>query len=79
MPIQWIIEEESPIGTVIGTVKETLLLINNSSQLIDQLSFQLNNDGQSFLLNSQTGLLFLSLNFKNYFHLFRFNYFKCTS
>jgi len=37
-----------------------LLLINNSSQLIDQIQFKLNNnnnDAQSFLLNSQTGLL----------------------
>jgi hypothetical protein len=62
MPIQWMIEEESPIGTIIGTVKETLLLINNSSQLIDKISLKLNNennDAQSFLLNSQTGLLFL--------------------
>ena len=60
MPIHWMIEEESPIGTIIGTVKETLSLINNSSQLIDQLFFKLSNqnvDAQSFLLNSQTGLL----------------------
>jgi hypothetical protein len=57
MPIEWMIQEESPIGTIIGTVKDTLLLINNSSELIDQLSFKLNNDAQSFLLNSQTGLI----------------------
>jgi hypothetical protein len=60
MPIQWMIEEESPIGTIIGTVKETLLLINNSSQLIDKISLKLNNqnnDGQAFLLNSQTGII----------------------
>ncbi|CAF1569954.1 unnamed protein product [Rotaria sordida] len=29
IPIEWMIEEESPIGTIIGTVKEILLLINN--------------------------------------------------
>lgn len=60
MPIQWMIEEERPIGTSIGTVKEILLFINNSSQLIDQLSFKitdLNRDAQSFLLNSQTGVI----------------------
>ena len=60
MPIQWMIEEERPIGTSIGTVKEILLFINNSSQLIDQLSFKitdLNQDAQSFLLNSQTGVI----------------------
>jgi len=60
MPIQWMIEEESPIGTIIGTVKETLLLINNFSELIDKISLKLNNqniDAQSFLLNSQTGTI----------------------
>ena len=60
MPIQWMIEEERPLGTSIGTVKEILALINNSSQLLDQLSFKFNhpnNDAQSFLLNSQTGLI----------------------
>jgi hypothetical protein len=58
MPIQWMIEEESPIGTIIGTIKDILLLINNSSKLIDQIHFKLNHnkpDAQSFLLNSQTG------------------------
>ncbi|CAF1436676.1 unnamed protein product, partial [Adineta ricciae] len=62
IPIQWMIKEESPIGTIIGTVKETLLSINNnSSELIDRLQFKVNpttnSDAQSFLLNSQTGLL----------------------
>ena len=41
MPIEWMIEEESPIGTRIGKVKDTLLLINNFSQLIDQISFEI--------------------------------------
>ncbi|CAF3103625.1 unnamed protein product, partial [Rotaria sp. Silwood2] len=57
IPIEWTIEEESPIGTIIGTVKDILLLINNSSQLIDNIYMKLNNtnnDAQSFLLNSQT-------------------------
>lgn len=60
MPIEWLIEEERPIGTSIGTVKEILFLINNSSQLIDQLSFKItdvNRDAQSFLLHSQTGVI----------------------
>ncbi|CAF3768749.1 unnamed protein product [Rotaria sordida] len=60
IPIEWMIEEESPIGTIIGTVKEILLLINNSSQLIDKIHMELNHtndDAQSFLLNSQTGII----------------------
>ena len=63
------IKEESPIGTIIGTVKDTLLLINNnSSELIDRLQFKVNSmtnlDAQSFLLNSQTGL-FVVLSYLN--------------
>ncbi|CAF3595684.1 unnamed protein product [Adineta steineri] len=60
IPIQWMINEESPIGTIIGTVKETLLTINNSSELINHLQFKLNisyNDAQFFLLNSRTGVI----------------------
>ncbi|CAF1579479.1 unnamed protein product, partial [Adineta steineri] len=60
VPIQWMINEESPIGTIIGTVKETLLTINNSSELINHLQFKLNinyNDAQFFLLNSRTGVI----------------------
>ncbi|UJR27505.1 hypothetical protein I4U23_008789 [Adineta vaga] len=61
IPIRWMIKEESPIGTILGTVKDTLLSINNSSKLIDQLQFKLttmnNPDAQSFLLNSQIGLI----------------------
>ncbi|CAF4431469.1 unnamed protein product, partial [Adineta steineri] len=54
------INEESPIGTIIGTVRETLLTINNSSELINHLQFKLNisyNDAQFFLLNSRTGVI----------------------
>lgn len=59
MPIEWIIEEESPVGTRIGNVKDILLMINNNSQLIDriQMKFDTSNDTQSFHLNSSTGLI----------------------
>ena len=58
MPIQWAVEEESPLGTIIGTVTETLSIINNSSHLMQQLQYKLNHtqtDSQAFLLNSKTG------------------------
>lgn len=59
MPIEWMIEEESPIGTRIGNVKDILLMVNNNSQLIDQIHMKFinNNDTQSFHLNSSTGLI----------------------
>ncbi|CAF5191998.1 unnamed protein product, partial [Rotaria magnacalcarata] len=31
MPIEWMIEEESPIDTEIGSIKDVLLMINNNS------------------------------------------------
>lgn len=55
------IEEESPIGTIIGTAKEILSSINNSSELIDKIHMKLNEtyiDSQSFLLASQSGSFF---------------------
>ncbi|CAF3290402.1 unnamed protein product [Rotaria socialis] len=58
--IEWTVEEESPIGTIVGTVKEILLSINNSSELIDKIHMKFNNtynDAQAFLLNSQTGMI----------------------
>ncbi|CAF4759917.1 unnamed protein product, partial [Rotaria sp. Silwood2] len=58
IPIEWMIEEESPIGTKIGNIKETLLIINNNSQLIEQIKMILinNNDAQAFHFNSSTGI-----------------------
>lgn len=56
MPIEWMIKEESPIGTKIGNIKEILLeMNNNNSQLIDQLN--MNNDSPLFHLNASTGLI----------------------
>ncbi|CAF5140793.1 unnamed protein product, partial [Rotaria sp. Silwood1] len=59
MPIEWMIEEESPIGTKIGNIKEILFMINNNSQLIEKIQMKLNNniDTQTFHLNSSTGIL----------------------
>ena len=59
MPIEWMIEEESPIGTRIGNLKEVLLSINNNSQIVDRVRMQLNinNDTQAFHFNASTGLI----------------------
>ena len=54
------IEEESPIGTSIGNIKDTLLIINNNfSQLIERINIKLihNHDTQAFMFNSSTGSL----------------------
>ncbi|CAF4189894.1 unnamed protein product, partial [Rotaria sordida] len=62
MPIEWMIEEESPIGTKIGNIKEILLMINNNSELIEQIKMKLNNnnnnnnDVKAFHFNSSTGI-----------------------
>jgi hypothetical protein len=59
MQIEWTIEEESPIGSTIGNIKEILLIINNNSQLLERIHMKLNDnkDSQSFHFNSSTGLL----------------------
>lgn len=59
MPIEWTIEEESPIGTTIGNIIETLLLLNNNSQLIERIKMKLSNepDAQYFHFNTSTGAL----------------------
>jgi hypothetical protein len=53
------IEEESPIGTPIGNIKDILSMINNNSQLMNriEMKFTNNNDTQVFHLNSSTGLI----------------------
>ncbi|CAF1545949.1 unnamed protein product [Rotaria magnacalcarata] len=59
MPIEWMIEEESPIDTEIGSIKDVLLMINNNSHLVELINMQLigNSDTQLFHFNSSTGLL----------------------
>ena len=59
MPIEWMIEKNPQWVTTIGNIKELLLIINNNSQLIQQINMQLDDhkDSQSFLFNSSTGLL----------------------
>ncbi|CAF4209762.1 unnamed protein product, partial [Rotaria sordida] len=63
IPIEWMIEEESPIGTKIGNIKEILLMINNNSELIEQIKMKLNNNNNNnnddvkvFHFNSSTGI-----------------------
>ena len=60
MPIEWTIEEESPIGTILGTVRDRIVLVNNSTDLINRINYKFsteNLDNQLFLLNTQTGLI----------------------
>ncbi|CAF4287074.1 unnamed protein product, partial [Adineta steineri] len=59
MPIEWMIEEECAIGTKIGNIKDILYMINNNSELIDQINMKLTitKDSHAFILNSTTGFL----------------------
>ena len=58
MPIEWMVEEESPIGSTIGTVKDRLAILNNASQWLDRTRFKLDyrSETQAFLLDAKTGM-----------------------
>ena len=57
MPIEWMMEEESSVGTMIGTVKDRLAILNNASQWLDRIRFKVDSRSQTqaFLLNPNTG------------------------
>lgn len=62
MPIRWTIDEELPIGSVLGSVKQALSMINTDFKWMDSIDvkFVESNDTARFLLDSKTGLLFIS-------------------
>jgi hypothetical protein len=57
MPIEWMMEEESPVGTMLGTVKDRLAILNNASQWLDRIRFKVDSRSQTqaFLLDPNTG------------------------
>jgi hypothetical protein len=59
MPIRWTIDEELPIGSLVGSVKEVLSMINTDFKQMNSIHVKLvqSNDTAWFLLDSRTGLL----------------------
>jgi hypothetical protein len=60
MSIVWTVQEELPLGTTIGTVKDILFKLNdNRSQFMDKIHIKFdyqNVDAYAFLVNSTTGM-----------------------
>ena len=65
MPIRWTIDEELPIGSVLGSVQQALSMINTDFKWMDsiEVKFVQSNDTGRFLLDSRTGLPFISSDF----------------